>query len=126
MDVATLRLLQVGITLAAIGASVIVALRIGDSLASLTIAIAASLVVLPVTWFHYPVALIPVGVALACRSPSSRPIIALAVLLADLAIAFGSLLWVAVVLLIVAAFRAGPGTSPGSTPVPVTGRTTPP
>jgi len=125
-DAGTLRLLQVGIAAAAVLASVVAAVRVRDPIASLAIAIAASLVMLPVTWIHYPVALIPIGVALAAKSPASRPMVVLAVVLADLSITVGPLLWVAVVVLLVAAYRARPSTSPGSTPVPVTGRTTPP
>ena len=39
---------------------------------SLAIAITASLVTLPVTWYHYPVALMPVAAALAIRDRPSR------------------------------------------------------
>ena len=126
LDAATLRLVQIGIAAAAAAASVLAAVRIRDPLASLSIAVVASLVTLPVTWFHYPVALIPVGLALAVRAPRARPKVALAVLLADLAISIGLLLWVGVAVLLEAARDAGPGTSADGTPVPVTGRTTPP
>lgn len=43
---------------------------------------------LPVTWYHYPVALIPAAVALAVTRASSRPRIVLAAAVADLAVAF--------------------------------------
>ncbi len=125
LDVGTLRLVQVVIAGVAVLASVLAAIRVRDPVASLAIAIAASLVLLPVTWIHYPVALIPLGLAIAIRSPASRPMVILAVVLADLAITFGPLLWVGVAVLLVAAYRAGPGTTADSTPVPVTGRTTP-
>jgi hypothetical protein len=107
LDAGTLRLVQVGVTGIAVIASVIAAARLRDPLASLSVAIVASMVMLPVTWYHYPVALIPIGVALATRAPRSRPHLVLAVLLADLAIAFGPLLWVAVAVLVLAAFEAG-------------------
>ena len=117
-------------------ASVIAAVRVRDPLSSLSVAIVASMVMLPVTWYHYPVALIPIGIVLAIRVPRSRPAVVLAVLLADLAIAFGPLLWAAVGLLLWAAFAAARassaratgavGTPPDGSPVPVTGRTTPP
>ena len=136
LDASTLRLVQVGVSGIAVIASVIAAVRVRDPLASLSVAIVASMVMLPVTWYHYPVALIPVGVVLAIRAPRSRPAVVLAVLLADLAIAFGPLLWVAVAVLLVAAFDAARasraratgavGTPPDGSPVPVTGRTTPP
>ena len=59
---------------------------------------------LPVTWYHYPVALMPIGAALAIGRRPARKWIAAAIVLADVAIAFLPLLWVAVgVVLAVAA-----------------------
>ncbi len=136
LDAATLRIAQVGVSGMAVIASVIAAVRVRDPLASLSVAIVASMVMLPVTWYHYPVALIPVGVALAIAHPASRIRLALAVLVADLAIAFGPLLWVAVAILLAAAFDAARvsrassssavGTPRNGPPVPDTGRTTSP
>jgi hypothetical protein len=71
---ATARLLQVPITLAAVGITIIAALRPQDPVEGLAWAVTASLVVLPVTWFHYPAALVPFAVvALARRERASRP-----------------------------------------------------
>ena len=78
-------------------------MRVRDPLASVAIAIAASLVVLPVTWYHYPAALIPVGIALVLFRPASRVRVALAAVVADVAIGFIPLLWVAVGVLLAAA-----------------------
>ncbi len=58
---------------------------------------------LPVTWYHYPVALMPIAAALAIWRPASRRWIALAIVLADVAIVWLPLLWVAVAVVVVAA-----------------------
>ena len=125
LDAGTLRLVQVGISGMAVIASAIAAVRVRDPLSSLSVAIVASMLTLPVTWYHYPVALIPVCIVLAVVRPRTRPLILVAVLIADLAISFGPLLWVAVAVLMVAVRDGRASTSPGGTPVPVTGRTTP-
>ncbi len=71
---ATARLLQVGVTLAALGITVIAAARASDPVEGLAWAVTASLVVLPVTWFHYPTALVPFAVlAVARRDRAPRP-----------------------------------------------------
>ncbi len=46
----------------------------------------------PVTWYHYPVALMPIGAALAIGRRPARKWIAAAIVLADVAIAFLPLL----------------------------------
>jgi hypothetical protein len=113
-----LRLVQAVIAACAAITSIVAAVRVRDPLASVAIAAAASLVALPVTWFHYPAALVPVGLALAIRAPSSRPYVVVGIVLADLAISIGPLLWVAVAVLLVAALRAGQGAGPAGAPVP--------
>ena len=100
-----LRVAQAVVTLAAAALTVLAAVRVKDPVASLAVAFAASLVVLPVTWYHYPVALVPIGLALAITRPASRPWVAAAMAVAGLAIAIGPLLWVAVAIIVVAAFR---------------------
>ena len=90
------RVAQVAVAILALGVSALAAVRVRDALASLAIAITASLVVLPVTWYHYPVALIPVGIALALRGRGSRLAVAAATVLADVAIGLTPLLWPAV------------------------------
>ena len=94
---------QAVVVLAVAGISVLAATKVRDPLTSVAIAIAASLCTLPVTWYHYPVALIPVGVALAIGRPASRRLLVLAVLVVDLAIAIPALVWLAVALLVSAA-----------------------
>ncbi|MFN8629632.1 MAG: glycosyltransferase family 87 protein [Chloroflexota bacterium] len=103
LDPTAIKLAQAVVALAALGVTALAALRVRDPLASLAIAIAASLVVLPVTWYHYPVALIPVGIALVAARPAARARVAVAAVVADLAIAFIPLLWAAVGLVLVAA-----------------------
>jgi hypothetical protein len=100
LDSTGVRLAQAVVSLAALVVTVLAAVRLRDPLASLAIAIAASLVVLPVTWYHYPVALIAVGIALALWRPAARTRLATAAVVADLSIAFVPLLWLAVGLLL--------------------------
>lgn len=90
------------------------AFRIDDSLTSFGIAAAASLVVLPVTWFHYPVALMPIATAAlgrAAGTPAARAtagLVALAVVVAALSIVLPVTLWVAVAAVLAAAWRSAP------------------
>ena len=102
LDGAGVKLAQAVVSLAALAVTAVAALRVRDPLASGAVAIAASLVVLPVTWYHYPVALIPVGIALAVLRPASRARVAVAAVVADVAIGFIPLLWVAVGVLLAA------------------------
>ena len=106
MDASALRIAQVVVTALAVVATVLAALRVKDLLTSLAIAITASLVMLPVTWYHYPVALIPVGLALAILHPGARPRVALAIVVASVAIAFPPLIWVSVGILLAACIRS--------------------
>jgi hypothetical protein len=77
---------------------------------SLALAAVASLVTLPVTWFHYPVALIPFAVAAVARSQAAstairrrtRVLIAAAVGVTVVAIGLAPLVWLAVALVLVA------------------------
>jgi hypothetical protein len=116
---AVLRAAQAVVTLSAVAVTVLAALRVRDPLASISIAFAASLVVLPVTWYHYPVALIPVGLALAILHPGARPRVVLSIVVAGLAIAFPVLLWVAVAILLVAAAEAARRDSPAGVTVDI-------
>ena len=103
LDGTGVRAAQAVVALVALVVTVLAAVRVRDPLASVAVAITACLVVLPVTWYHYPVALIPVGVALVAFRPASRARVALAGVLASLAIAFTPLLWLAVGVLLAAA-----------------------
>ncbi len=105
LDVAAIRLAQLLVALVAVAVTALAAARVRDPLASIAIAITASLVVLPVTWYHYPVALIPVGMGLVALRPGSRARVAIAAIVADLAIGFTPLLWVGVGVLLVAAWQ---------------------
>ena len=99
-------MIQVAIVVAALAATVFAAVRVRDLILSMAIVVTASLVVLPVTWYHYPVALMPVAAALAISARASRPWVAIALLVADLAIVFLPLVWLAVAILIVASWMA--------------------
>lgn len=115
LDAAAVRTAQVVVSLAALGVTALAAVRVRDPLASFAVAITASLAVLPVTWYHYPVALVPVGIALVLSRPASRVWVAVSVLVADLAIGLAPALWVAVGVLLWAARSAAAGSAP-STP----------
>ena len=86
--------------------TVLAALRVRDPLTSFALVSAASLVTLPVTWYHYPVALLPVAIALAIRHPASRPRLVFAVLVVDIALAVPALVWLAVAGLVLAAVES--------------------
>ena len=95
-----------------------------DTLESLAWAAAASLVVLPVTWFHYPAAMIPFAVAAVLRARGSAVatqvsgLVAGALVVSVVAIAVLPLIWVAVGL-VIAAVRvsaAGATEAPGPSP----------
>ncbi len=115
LDGTGVRLAQAVVSLAALAVTVLAAWRVRDPLASVALAIAASLVVLPVTWYHYPVALIPVGIVLVVLRPASRAWVAVAAVVADMAIGFIPLLWVAVGVLLAATRVSadGPAARPG-------------
>ena len=82
--------------------------RRDDPLESFAWATAASLSTLPVTWYHYPSALLPVAIAAGLRAPAAArrrvawTIIA-AGIVAAVAIAWLPLLWLAIGLVIMAA-----------------------
>jgi hypothetical protein len=58
LDGTSVTLAQAVVSIAALAISVLAAVRVRDPLESVALAIAASLVVLPVTWYHYPVVLL--------------------------------------------------------------------
>jgi hypothetical protein len=106
LDDQALRVAQVVVTASVLIVSALAALRVRDPLASVAIAAAASLATLPVTWYHYPVALIPVAAALAIGHPATRPRVVIALVVLDIAIVSGWLLWTAVIVLLVAALES--------------------
>jgi len=118
---ATARLLQALVTLAAVGITIMAALRPRDPVEGLAWAVTASLVVLPVTWFHYPTALVPFAVAALARrdrAPQPRRVSALVVgglAAAALAIVAPVAVWLAVAL-VLAAVRASRPTPAAAVP----------
>ena len=116
LDEAGVRTLQIAVSLAALAITALVAVRWRDQLESLTWAAIASLVVLPVTWFHYPAALIPFGIAAVARAevgdPSRRvPVRLLAaasVVVSVIAVGAAPLVWIAVALLVAAVHVSAP------------------
>jgi hypothetical protein len=93
--------------LVAVAATVVAARWVRDPLESLGWGVVASLIVLPVTWYHYPVALMPIALAAWMRSrgsPNGRRVTATllgAYVVADAAILAPVVLWAAVALLFV-------------------------
>lgn len=109
------RTLQIPVTLAALGVTVAAAVRVADPVESLAWAVAASLVILPVTWFHYPAALIPFAIAALLRAPRDakvRATVAAAAVVAAIGIAALPLIYVAIGLVIAAARMSRPVRAP--------------
>lgn len=102
------RVLQVVVSVGAVALTAGVAWRRRDPVVSLALAAVASLVTLPVTWYHYPSALIPFAIAAMLRSrgtPRARTTTLLtggAAVVAVASIAWLPLLWVGVGLLLLA------------------------
>lgn len=118
LDGSAVRLAQAAMSLGALAVTAWAARARRDPVESLGWAAAASLVTLPVTWFHYPAALIPFAVAAVARASSGEPaarrrtfvLTAAAAVVAMAAIAVTPLLWVSVGLVLagVRASAAGP------------------
>jgi hypothetical protein len=102
------QVLAVVFAVAAVVGTVAAARLVRDPLLSLTCAIVASLIVLPVTWYHYPVVLIPIALAAWLRSrgtPDGRRVTRAllgAYVVADAAILIPVVLWLGVALLFTA------------------------
>jgi alpha-1,2-mannosyltransferase len=112
---ATARAIQVPVTLGALAASVAAGRLLRDPVASFGVATIASLVALPVTWFHYPVALLPVAIAAATRADRAArratvAALAAAVVAAGLAIAAPVLVWLAAAFVLLAVHASRPQT----------------
>ena len=103
MDEAALRWVQVAVTLGVAASTVVIALRVRDPLLAMGLLFTVSMVTLPVTWYHYPVALIPVAIALTLAHPAARPRVLLAAGLIVVAIVWLPLTWLAIAILLVAA-----------------------
>ncbi len=107
------RLLQLPVIAIALGATAWAALRLDDPVESLAIAAVASLVILPVTWYHYPVAVIPFGLAAYTRVGEDRStrvllLLALAVGVAAVSIALPVTVWLAAGLVLAAVRASAP------------------
>ncbi|HEY7736744.1 MAG TPA: glycosyltransferase family 87 protein [Candidatus Limnocylindrales bacterium] len=124
------RTLQVAVTGLAIVATAAVAWRLRDPVESLAWATVASFVVLPVTWFHYPSALIPFAVVAVVRSMAAgaaarrRTVTFLGAALALGILGLGlPIMWLSVLALLlgVRASRGplGPSVAPAPGPLPV-------
>lgn len=111
------RALHLVVGIIAVAMTIVAAWRRRDPVESFAWAAVASLATLPVTWYHYPSALIPIALAAVLRARASGSSLATnrlvlgAGLIGGLAIASLPLLWVAAALVILAA-RASAGVSP--------------
>ena len=106
------RMLHLAVGAGALVVTAWAAWRRADTLESFAWATAASLVTLPVTWYHYPSAMIPIAIAAGLRAEgaSARPVRALLIaagVVAAIAIAALPLVYVAIGLVIAAARRSG-------------------
>jgi hypothetical protein len=123
-DEALVRTLHLPVALAAVLASLGAGWAVRDRLLGIAIAGISSLVLLPVTWYHYPTALIPFAIAAILRSrgssaaPRTNALIAAAAVVATLSIAWVPGLWLAVALgLAGVATSAGAGAGTGKPPL---------
>jgi Glycosyltransferase family 87 len=110
---AAARTIQLPVTLAALAATVAAGRRLDDPVASFGVATIVSLVALPVTWFHYPVALLPVAIAAAARAdhaarPATLVALFVALIAAGVAILTPVAVWVAVALVLCAVYASRP------------------
>ena len=123
------RTLHLAVGAAALAVTVWAAWRHGDPLEGFAWAAAASLSTLPVTWYHYPSAMIPVAIAAWLRADQAsgvRLVIVAAMVVAAVAIAVLPLLWIAIALVILAARWSRPAQAQDaagapSAPVPAGG-----
>jgi hypothetical protein len=102
------RAIHVGVAVLAVGVTIWASVRRRDPLESFGWATAASLSTLPVTWYHYPSAMIPIALAAWLRAapPDRRRVVACLIaaeVVAVVALAILPLLWLAIGLVILAA-----------------------
>ncbi len=132
-DDAVARTLHLIVGVAAVLVTVWAAWRRSDPVESFAWATAASLATLPVTWYHYPSALLPIAVAAMLRAagPDVRRVsilVTAGAVVAAVALVWLPLLWVAVGLIVAAARASAQGPIPGpaggapaGAPAPATG-----
>ncbi|HEV8488521.1 MAG TPA: glycosyltransferase family 87 protein [Candidatus Limnocylindrales bacterium] len=112
-DNGLVRLVHVPVALGAVAVTGWAAFARRDPVESLAWAAAASLFILPVTWYHYPAALLPFGIAAMLRSyrtpaaPWVAGLLGGACALAAAGLVWPLLLWAAVGLVVAAAWRSG-------------------
>ncbi len=124
LDGSAVRQGQVVVSIAALAVTAWAARARRDPVESLGWAAAASLATLPVTWFHYPAALIPFAVAAVARASSGEAtsrrrayaLTAAAAVVAMAAIALTPLLWVSVGLVLAAVHASAAGRRAASDP----------
>ncbi len=107
------RLLQIVVLVLVMGGTAVAAWRCEDAVESFAWASVASLIVLPVTWIHYPVVLLPVAVAAWLRSSPARrrelaALFSVAGALAIIAVVLPVLVWISMALILVATRRSIP------------------
>jgi len=111
---ATARVLGVAVAVGALALTAWAAERSRDVVTSLALAAVASLVMLPITWYHYPLALLPFAVAAYLRAAPAqagpvRVLLGAAVFASLLAILAPVAVWLAVALVVAAVIRTEPG-----------------
>jgi Glycosyltransferase family 87 len=111
------RSLHLGVAVAALALTIWAGWRRGDVVEGFAWAAAASLSTLPVTWYHYPSAMIPVAIAAWLRADQAsggrvRLAIVAAMVVGAVAIAVLPLLWIAIGLVILAARWSRPASAP--------------
>jgi hypothetical protein len=121
------RMLHLAVGAGALVVTAWAAWRRADTLESFAWATAASLVTLPVTWYHYPTAMLPVAIAAGLRAhgaaaPPVRVLLIAAGVVAAVAIAALPLVYVAIGLVIAAARRSGEASPAGIRPLRSPGR----
>ncbi len=110
---AVARVFGVAVALGALVLTAWAAERSRDVVTSLALAAVASLVTLPITWYHYPLALLPFAVAAYLRAAPDqavtvRILLSAAVLASLLAILAPVAVWLAVALVVTAVIRTEP------------------
>lgn len=110
---ATARVLGVAVAVAGLALTAWAAERSRDVVTSLALAAVASLVMLPITWYHYPLALLPFAIAAYFRATPGqavtvRILLGAAVLASLLAILAPVAVWLAVALVVAAVIRTEP------------------
>ena len=118
------RSLHVVVGVAAVLVTAWSAWRRTDPVESFAWAAAASLATLPVTWYHYPSAMLPIALAAMLRAsgPDTRRVsllVAAGALVAAISLVWLPLLWVAVGLIVAAARASAPAPAPASDPARV-------